>query len=241
MRFLLLFAFFFNLHTLKAKTFDFSDRFGVGGGAGYAFPIQGNRFDDFAEDEVMWELHARYNFTPEDIVQFNISHYEFENTSINARVYDLLYLNRINEGDKLTPFVGIGAGVAEMDNIAPFNDGLKFSARFRLGLEYALTDDLVASIFGDYQYVGKLPYNSEDKDDDDEGFPGQEIFALVPQIGLTYYFGPDKEMHEKSSQEVATLDDDRDGVSNSLDKCPGTDPGKIVNSYGCLEGEVFRE
>jgi hypothetical protein len=156
-----------------AKTFDLANRFGVGAQGGHAFPIQGNDFDDFPADEVMWGLHARYHLTPADALQLNYSHYEFENTDINAQVYDLLYLNRINEGDKFTPILGLGAGV-----------------------EYALTDDLVVSVYGDNQYVGKMPYNSEDEDDADEGFPGREIFAVMPQGSLTYYFGPDREIYD---------------------------------------------
>jgi hypothetical protein len=71
-----------------SKTYNFADRLGIGGGGGYTFPIQGNDFDDFAKDEVMWNGHIRYHFTPEDSLQLNYSHLEFENTDINARVMD---------------------------------------------------------------------------------------------------------------------------------------------------------
>lgn len=229
-----------------AKTYDFTERFGIGGGGGYTFPVHGNDFDDFARDEVMWEGHARYNFTPEDGLQLGYNHFEFDNTDINARVIDLTYIYRVNEGDKFTPILGLGAGVADMDNISPYHDGMKFASKARLGFEYALTDDLVASIHGDYQFIGKMPFNSDDEDDDDEAFPGREIFAIVPQIGLTYYFGPDKEIDDKKDPApaaatvapfAATVDDDNDGVINEKDKCPGTEAGKPVNAYGCMPEE----
>lgn len=229
-----------------AKTYDFTERFGIGGGGGYTFPIQGNDFDDFAKDEVMWNAHLRYNTTPEGGLQLNYSHLEFENTDINARVMDLMYIYRINEGDKFTPILGIAAGVADMDNISPYHDGLKFASRARLGFEYAITDDLLASLFADYQFIGKMPFNSEDEDDDDEAFPGREVFALIPQIGLTYFFGPDKEIEDKKPVSVAAaattvmateMDDDKDGIYNSKDKCPGTEAGVTVNAYGCKPEE----
>lgn len=233
-----------------ATTYDFSKRLGIGGGGGYTFPIQGNDFDDFAKDEVMWNAHLRYNLTPAGGFQLNYSHLEFENTDINARVMDLMYLYRINEGDKFTPILGLSAGVADMDNISPYHDGLKFASRARLGFEYALTNDLVASLFTDYQFIGKMPFNSEDEDDNDEAFPGREIFALIPQIGLTFYFGHDREVGEdKKADPVAEpvaaattvmavdMDDDKDGISNAKDKCPGSEPGSTVNAYGCMPEE----
>ncbi len=228
-----------------SKTYNFADRLGIGGGGGYTFPIQGNDFDDFAKDEVMWNGHIRYHFTPEDSLQLNYSHLEFENTDINARVMDLMYQYRINEGDKLTPVLGIAAGVADMGNISPYHDGLKFASRARFGFEYAFTDDFVGSLFADYQFIGKMPFNSEDSDTDDEAFPGREIFAIIPQIGFTYYFGPDKEIENKkpAAQPVVAavaaseMDDDKDGIVNSKDKCPGTDPGVMVNAYGCKPEE----
>lgn len=255
MKYLSLFCLFISV-TAWSKTYDFSERFGIGGGGGYTFPVQGNDFDDFANDEVMWNAHARYNFTPADGLQLNYSHLEFEKTDINARVMDLMYLNRINEGDKFTPVLGIGAGVADMGNIAPFHDGLKFASRVRAGFEYAFTDDLIGSVFADYQFIGKMPFNSEDEDTKDEAFPGREIFAVIPQIGLTYFFGPDKEIEDKKPAPAAApaqpaavvtqamppvdtsaMDDDKDGIQNSKDKCPGTEAGGQVNAYGCLPDE----
>jgi OOP family OmpA-OmpF porin len=134
-----------------------------------------------------------------------------------------------------------------MGNIRPYHDGLKFASRVRAGFEYAFTDDLVGSVFADYQFIGKMPFNGEDKDSKDEAFPGREIFAIIPQIGLTYYFGPDKEIENKKSPPkptpvvaaaaVAEMDDDKDGIVNSKDKCPGTEPGVMVNAYGCKPEE----
>lgn len=244
----LIFSFLLISTSVFAKTYDLSDRFGIGGGGGYTFPVHGNDFDDFARNEVMWGLHMRYHMTAADSLMLNFSDLEFENTDINANVLDLMYVNRLNEGDKLTPILGIGAGVADMDNIRPYHDGLKFASRVRAGFEYALTDDLFGSIFADYQFIGKMPFADEDEDTKDEAFPGREIFAVIPQVALTYYFGPDKEIGEDKKSQAAPLvaaaapdkgqqDDDMDGVVNAKDKCPGTEQGKTVNAYGCMPEE----
>lgn len=236
-----------------ATTYDFSRRLGIGGGAGYSYPIQGNDFDDLAREKAMWNAHLRYNMTPSSAFQLNYSQQEYDRTDINARVGDLMYLYRFKEADRFTPIFGLGAGVADLDEID--DDSLRFAARARLGIEYALSEDLIASLFADYQYVGEMPFNG-DKDPLTQ-IPGREIFALIPQVGLTFFFGPDKELASEQSKPAAApveeskaviipaavpltssdLDDDKDGVSNAKDKCPGTEEGSTVNAYGCLPEE----
>lgn len=233
----------FAVSAVEAKTYDFSRRLGIGGSGGYTFPTNGNRFDDFADGDVTWGGHARYQLTPASGLQLNYSRYDFKDTDIAAGVMDLMYLYRINEGDRITPVLGLAAGVADMDNISPFHDGAKFASRVRAGFEFAVTDDLLASVYADYQYIGKMPGNSGSRD----GLPGQEIFAIVPQIGLTYFFGPGKEMKEDKKPQVtepapvaaAALipDADKDGIPDSSDRCPNTRSGAVVNSYGCMSDE----
>lgn len=238
-----------------AKTYDFSDRFGIGGGGGYSYPLHGNDFDDLAREKAMWNAHIRYNPTTASGFQLNYSQLEFDRTDINARVVDLMWLYRFNEADRFTPFFGLGAGAADMSELQ--SDSLKFASRARLGIDLAITDDLLASLFADYQYIGKMPGDSEKSI---EGIPGQELFALIPQIGLTFFFGPDKEDASEQSKPApapvekpiqhttyvvpavaaissAEMDDDGDRVLNAKDKCPGTEAGLTVNAYGCLPEE----
>lgn len=222
-----------------ARTFDLSHRFGIGLDGGYTFPVHGNHFDDIAGNEMMWGAHLRYHLTAADSLLFNYSRLEFEDTDINANVMDLMYLNRINEGDKLTPILGIGAGVADMGNIGPYDDNMKFSAKARAGFEYALTPDLFASVAVDYQFIGRMPGSGEDDSDNLTALPGNEIFAVIPQVGLTWFFGPDKEMDEDKKVEKKIPDADKDGVEDAQDKCPTTPPGSQVNEFGCLKGETI--
>lgn len=171
-----------------SKTYDFSHQFGVGGNIGWAYPVLSKEFKSRAKDELMTGLHLRYHTSKFDALLFNYSYHEFENTLIDADVYDISYVFRINELDKMTPILGIGVGVADMDNIEPFKDNLKFAARARLGVEYALNSYFLLSLFADYLYVGKMPHNDEDEPNELRGLPGQEIHAIIPQVSLTIYF-----------------------------------------------------
>lgn len=246
MKYLIIFSFLLFTQVLYAGDFNFSKRFGIGGGAGWTFPIQGNAFDDMAEDDFMWSLHARYHMTEQDALQFEYSHHDFSKTDIKANIFELMYLNRLNPSHKLTPIVGIGAGLADMDNIKPYKNNAKFAAKARLGFEYAFNDYVVGTLFADYLFVGKMPGRKENTALN--GIPGQEIYGLVPQFTLTVFFGEKEEKKETPpasttviipvvSNENLNNDDDRDGVVNSRDKCPGTRPGARVNSYGCIPEE----
>lgn len=229
-----------------ARTYDLKERFGVGGGAGWTFPIGGGDFNDFADDEMTWNLHMRYNMSASDALQLNYQDYEFEDTDLGANVFDLMWINRFNEYDRLTPIIGIGAGVADFHDLNGFKDDLKFAGRFRFGFEYALTDDLFASVTADYQYLGMMPHQSEDDDNSDRQFPGKEVHALVPQANLTWYWGPDKQQDDKKDDATpaavpvaaaTVVDTDGDGVSDQMDKCPGSPAGNTVNAYGCQPEE----
>lgn len=233
--------------TAFSKTYDLSNRLGIGGGAGWTFPLLDNKFNDIANDDFTWNLHMRYHTSMWDALQLNLQNYEFSNTKIGANVVDLMWLRRINPGDKLTPIFGLGAGVADMKHISPYHDNMKFAGRARFGMEYALNDDVFLSATVDYQYIGKMPSSSDDSNGiDRNSLPGKEIHALVPQLNLTVFFGPDKETHEHDSKPATkpvvaaattVVDTDADGVSDQMDKCPNSAPGSKVNAYGCLPTE----
>lgn len=246
MKYLLAISVFIFSQILYAGDFNFSNRFGLGGGAGWTFPIQGNDFDRMAEDDLMWSLHARYHMTEQDSLQFEYSHHDFSETDIKANIFELMYLNRLNPTHKMTPIIGIGAGLADMDNIEPYKNNAKFAAKARLGFEYAFNDYVVGTLFADYLFVGKMPGRKENTNLN--GLPGQEIYGIVPQFTLTVFFGEKEEKKEEPEGGTTVIipvvsdnnsdeDDDSDGITNSRDKCPGTRPGARVNSYGCIPEE----
>ncbi len=233
--------------TAFSRTYDLKNRFGIGGGAGWTFPIGGGDFNDFAEDEMTYNFHLRYHMSGSDALQLNFQDYEFEDTDLGANVIDLMWVNRLNEYDRFTPIFGLGAGVADFHDLGGFRDDLKFAGRFRFGFEYALTDDLFTSLTADYQYLGMMPHQDEDEDNDKRQFPGKEVHALVPQLNLTWFWGHDKEYGEDKKDSApaaapvaataAVVDSDGDGVSDQMDKCAGSPSGSVVNAYGCQPDE----
>lgn len=227
-----------------SKTYDLSHRFGVGGGGGSSIPITGNEFDREAEDDFVYNFHMRYQTHRADALQLSFTNLDFEETDITAKIYDLMYLYRVNPVDRMTPILGLGAGVADLSDFDP-HDNMKIALRARAGLEYALSEDLFVSLAIDYHFINKMP-------DDDDGMPIGEIHALAPQLNLTWFFGHDKEYEKKPEPAAPQLvpvvivnqatapaesDGDSDGVGDSRDKCPNTPAGSVVNAYGCMQEE----
>jgi hypothetical protein len=251
MRLVVLWLLVVSASALAGETFDLKHRFGVGGGAGWTIPVLSKEFTDMAKGDMTYNIHVRYHTSHSDSLQLNFQNYNFGDTNIGANVYDLMWINRINEYDKLTPIFGLGAGVADMNHISPYRDNLKFAGRLRIGFEYALTDDLFASLTADYQYIGQMPGNANGSGR--SKVPGQEIHAVVPQLNLTLFFGHDKEMDKKvaaapvaaatttttttTTNDPAKLDTDGDGVVDAKDKCPNTAASAPVNGFGCAAGE----
>ncbi|MFQ3235553.1 MAG: OOP family OmpA-OmpF porin, partial [Paraglaciecola sp.] len=56
---------------------------------------------------------------------------------------------------------------------------------------------------------------------------GEAYNDVSAKLGLAYSFGA------TSTSSPATRDSDNDGVSNSVDQCPGTAPGVEVDAMGC--------
>lgn len=229
---------------LHAETYDLKERFGVGVSAGYGIPVLSREFNEIANPDLTLGLNIRYQTSMADALLLNFQNYNFEETDIGASVYDLMWISRINEVDKLTPIIGIGAGVADMKNIAPYKDNYKFAGRLRLGFEYMLNPDVMLAFITDYQYIGRMPSTGEDDGINRNKVPGQEIHAVVPQLQLTVFFGPDKEKNESDPApavapvtDPSMMDSDKDGITDDKDKCPGTDPGITVNAVGCTPGK----
>lgn len=212
---------------------NLAKRFGMGLGGGYSFPIWSNKFDDEADGGFMWNLHARYNFTAAHGIQFTYAKHDWSDTDVNANVYDLMYLNRTNPNGRLSPIWGIGAGIADLASINP-EDSWKLALRAKAGIEYAFTEDLLASASIDYQYINQMPGERG-------SLPTGDIHALVPQVNVTYFFGNQGGASAgagATAAAAASADDDRDGVANAKDKCPDTTQGVTVTDYGCLADEA---
>lgn len=121
---------------------------------------------------------------------------------------------------KLHPYLlaGIGAVRTEDDAPSPIGrDTTDFFWNAGLGVDIPLVNDLglVADVRHRSIYWDETRVRSD---------PNEVVLGL----GVTYDFSPAQKV-----EVVTDGDDDRDGVPNSLDRCPNTAPGAVVDAYGC--------
>lgn len=163
-----------------AEDFSLEKRWGISGGAGWPVTFNNNRFDKRADGDFSFNLGLRYNFSNYDSLTVGYSRYEFDHTPTCPRVYDALYLSRINGAEKFTPVLGLGLGVADIPNYN-IDENLKAASRARIGLEYAFSKNLYSSLSLDYVYISKMIGEKRT-------LVIGEIHVFVPQFGFQYYF-----------------------------------------------------
>lgn len=226
------------LVTGVASAYDYTGRFGIGGNAGYNFPVFGNNFNTAADSDWLWGMHGRYHFNSNWGVEAGYSRHEFADTTIAAQVFDGLAFYRFKGTERFTPVAGLGAGVVDLSHYSP--NSLKMGLKARIGAEYAINECLSAAFNVDYQRIDKMLFG--------DNMPGRVAHIIAPRVALTWYFGGQKERPAaqpapvKKEGPVAAAapvdgDADNDGVKDSLDKCPNSAPGTTVNAYGCAKEE----
>jgi len=140
-----------------------------------------------------------------------------------AATLDTYY--RFNVAGKLQPYVLIGGGLARATPDSA--DYVQHTiANAAVGAFYALTDRI--ALRGEVRGVEDLQTSSHDG---------------IASVGLTFGFGgatkaapaPAKLAPAKLAPvaAVAPADDDKDGVLNGADKCPGTPLNVVVDASGC--------
>lgn len=216
-----------------ASAYDYTGKFGLGGNAGYNFPVFGNPFNKTADADWLWGIHGRYHFNTQWGVEVGYSRHEFEDTTIAAQVFDGLAFYRLNGTARFTPVLGLGVGVVDLTNYS--QNSLKMGIKARVGAEYAFTECLSGAFNVDYQRVDKMLFG--------DNMPGRVAHIIAPRVALTWYFGAHKEKSAPAKTETAPqsakpeMDSDNDGVVDSKDKCPNSMPGAFVNAYGCAKEE----
>jgi OOP family OmpA-OmpF porin len=137
--------------------------------------------------------------------------------------------------DKLSPYVVIGAG--GMNTSFRGNSGISFLGEAGAGLTYELHDNFLIRSDVRYRYVNDLNAHMQ---------PGTDEFHdMTVNLGFVVPFG-DKPKAPAVAQvapapipapvakpDCSVLDDDKDGVNNCKDKCPGSLPGVEVSVLGC--------
>jgi len=141
----------------------------------------------------------------------------FQNTTLDAYY-------RFNAAAKLQPYVLIGGGQARIDGLGSSLDTTIANAA--VGAFYQISDNL--SLRGELrgiQYLEDVAQNNVDG---------------VASVGVLYAFGGSKAAAAAPAAlaPVAAVaadsgDDDKDGVANNIDKCPGTPTTVVVDANGC--------
>jgi len=126
--------------------------------------------------------------------------------SVNMLRYGGSY---IGKGNRIRPYFGIGAGEIDID--ADDFDTVETTVNGIIGLRWMLTQRLGAR----FEY--RLLYSLDE--DNKDGYLS---------AGLNYYFG-----QVNPPPPPAPVDSDGDGVTDDIDRCPGTPVGTRVDSYGC--------
>jgi len=144
---------------------------------------------------------------------------------VKTSVYRLdgLYHFNIDENEDLVPYLSIGAGAVRLNN-NPGDSDADLIANYGGGIKYFITKSLAAR--------GEIRHIIDFEDD--------VYNNLIYTFGLTYLIGGKaKEVAPPPALELvpaaapAPADSDGDGITDNLDKCPGTPMGVSVDSRGC--------
>lgn len=125
---------------------------------------------------------------------------------------------RFNVENKLQPYVLIGGGLARGTNNGYTEHTI---ANVAVGAFYEMADNL--ALRGEIRGVEDM------QESDHDG---------IASVGVTYSFGGQKAAAIAPVAAVAVKtdgDDDKDGVANSADKCPGTPTNVVVTADGCTK------
>jgi OOP family OmpA-OmpF porin len=141
--------------------------------------------------------------------------------------------------DKFSPYAVIGAGAANTSS--PNGDNIGFIGEAGVGATYEICDGFF--LRSDIRYR----YNNNFSGNDNNNFllannsNSSDFNEMVVNVGFVIPLGEKAEKPQPKIElpvvtpipDCSTRDDDKDGVNNCLDQCPGTIAGAKVDSYGC--------
>lgn len=180
MKKLFLFIFFLTSFYANASSPDFSKRWGISAAAGFNIPILDNQFNHRADGEFVFGLYGRYQINRSSGLQLGYTRYEWSHSPTAARIYDLVYMHRLDPREWFTPIWGAGVGLVDIANY-DVDENLKLGLKARGGIEYVISDNIITDIVVDYQFVGKMPGEKR-------SLAIGEMHALAPQAIVTYFF-----------------------------------------------------
>jgi len=214
----------------KDGPWDLDGRFGFGVGGGIHESLGGASFTDLGDENEAYAAWFRYHLSSAWSLELAYDHFgydknQFIDTELKNNPLTLSAGYRAWATERSRFLIQFGLGLMQTSNIANGSSGIGSSdkdslgMKIRLGYEFMLGQNWALNINADYHYV-KLQ-----EDRDMVPYSLDEIQILSPMIGLTYYFG--------NGTEAAPADTDADGVTDDMDKCPGTVAGTQVGADGC--------
>ena len=203
---------FFILNSVHADDYDMSGRLGLGIGAGGNLGLN-DAIKKTTEEEFAAGLWFRYHLSSHWAFELSYDQLFFSQSKPAIGTLDLSLALRMWATQRFRFLFEVGAGGAQIKDFPGFskNSYDAFAAKGRLGFEYMLDKDWALGLHADYHYA------------DVKKQTAQELHILNPMLGLTYYFGGTSE----------PKDNDQDGVTDDLDKCPDTMAGVSVGADGC--------
>ena len=178
------------------------------------------------EDAMLYGAEVQYNgydfmFKPEFSVLY--SDVDYENSSLSTDIYRFA-LNAVYEYNKVgivTPMAKMGLGYESISDTygTQNSDGAFLDAG--VGAKVELAKNLALKLEAIYMLK--------------DGVKGSDN-NLATLIGLNYAFGgskPAPTVQEVEEEVVVDGDDDMDGILNSVDECPNSLSGEIVDAKGC--------
>jgi len=220
--------------------YDLTGRFGVGIGIGLPSVVAPDRFKNGATEldgSLLGSFWARYHFDKRLGVELAYTRLSFDYpTSVVPAINNLdpvSDLVMVNAAYRAWPeeiyhlLLQLGVGYARNTDYALSPDDKKDDVVFgaRVGFEYMATKDLALAVHADY-YSINMGSGSDSKLD-----------VWAPMLAMTYYFGGFASNPAKSAGPLAKPDTDKDGIDDSVDRCPGTPAGQKVTEYGCAQTE----
>lgn len=178
-------------------------------------------------------------------LQLGIGKYSYSNSSLNKsfsgkKTDGFIFLNYkfannyiINSSSFISPLITAGVGLAGYsgdniydtasgDIIFPLGAGLNFNINKKTAISYRFI----------YTFTNRDSHDNNISSGKNDGY-GEHLF------GITFSFG-DTGVKENTTLDeyenyaaYSPMDDDKDGVSNDNDKCPGTPLGIRVDKNGC--------
>jgi len=184
---------------------------------------------DFAS-ATAFDATLGYDFTGPLRMDLMFAYFKSDLNSVNAtgvsgemeshQLFPHLWLD-FNEDGIIQPYIGLGVGATyiEVDDL----DDTILVGEVGAGVSFALTSHLKLDLSLRYFQGQDIEFDSGSSTTTIE-YAGQRA-----SLGLRYDFLTDPPPEP---------DDDRDGVKNSKDRCPGTPPGVVVDPRGCeLDGD----